>query len=101
MPHEKIFAIKGIGESVGKKIIEILETGQLNQLKEYLSNTPEGVLEIMNIKGLGPKKINLLLFLSPISECSDTRVLLNSTYVLLIFFKWEITQNLLMESHTL
>jgi DNA polymerase (family 10) len=60
MPHEKIFAVKGIGESVGKKIIELLETGEITQLKEILAQTPEGVLEMMNIKGLGPKKINTI-----------------------------------------
>jgi DNA polymerase (family 10) len=60
MPHEKIFAVKGIGESVGKKIIELLDTGEIAQLKEILAQTPEGVLEMMNIKGLGPKKINTI-----------------------------------------
>jgi DNA polymerase (family 10) len=60
LPHEKIFQVKGIGESVGKKVIEILETGEMQVLKEYISNTPSGVLEMMNIKGLGPKKINVL-----------------------------------------
>jgi DNA polymerase (family 10) len=57
---EKISSIKGIGDSVGKKILEMLEKGELQSLKEYISNTPEGVLEMMNIKGLGPKKINTL-----------------------------------------
>jgi DNA polymerase (family 10) len=60
LPHNKIFQIKGIGESVGKKIIELLETGQLGVLQEIISKTPGGVLEMMNIKGLGPKKINTL-----------------------------------------
>jgi DNA polymerase (family X) len=60
VPPEKIFQIKGIGESVGKKVIEILENGEMSVLKEYISNTPSGVLEMMNIKGLGPKKINVL-----------------------------------------
>lgn len=57
---EKIFSIKGIGESVGKKIIELLDKGELPALREIISKTPEGVLEMMNIKGLGPKKINTL-----------------------------------------
>lgn len=54
---ENIFSIKGIGESSGKKIIEILETGSLSALTEILANTPEGVIEMLQIKGLGPKKI--------------------------------------------
>ena len=60
LPAEKILSIKGIGESVGKKIVELIQEGELQLLKEYITKTPEGVLEMMNIKGLGPKKINTL-----------------------------------------
>lgn len=57
---EKIFNERGIGESVGQKIIELIETGELEVLKKLISQTPEGVLEMMNIKGIGPKKINII-----------------------------------------
>ncbi len=57
-PKEKLFSIKGIGESTGKKVIELLDTGKLELLNEYISNTPAGVIEMLNIKGIGPKKIN-------------------------------------------
>src|SRR6187431_546507 len=60
LSSDKIFSIRGIGESVGKKVVELIEAGELKSLKEYISKTPEGVLEMMNIKGLGPKKINTL-----------------------------------------
>lgn len=56
-PEEKIFGIKGIGDSIGKKILEILRTGELNELKEIISRTPPGILDMMQIKGIGPKKI--------------------------------------------
>ncbi len=52
-----IFSIRGIGDAIGKKILQILETGRLNLLHEYLQKTPPGVLEMLQIKGLGPKKI--------------------------------------------
>ena len=57
LSEDQIFKIRGIGESVGSKVMEIINTGELQQLKEYLAKTPEGILEMMNIKGLGPKKI--------------------------------------------
>lgn len=57
LSHDKIFTQKGIGESIGKKIIEQLETGRLSVLDEYLSKTPEGIIEMLGIKGIGPKKI--------------------------------------------
>ncbi len=57
LPKEKIFFVKGIGESTGKKVIELLETGELKSLTDIIAKTPEGILEMMNIKGIGPKKI--------------------------------------------
>jgi DNA polymerase (family X) len=60
IPVEKIAVIKGIGESTAKKIIELLQTGQLNVLQEMISKTPAGVIELLNIKGIGPKKIHTI-----------------------------------------
>lgn len=57
IPAEKLGSIKGIGDSAAKKIIEILQTGELAQLRDIIANTPPGVIEMLNIKGLGPKKI--------------------------------------------
>jgi DNA polymerase (family 10) len=59
-PREKLAGLKGIGDSVSKKIIELLDTGQLQTLNDYLARTPSGVTEMLNIKGLGPKKINTI-----------------------------------------
>ncbi|MBI1343290.1 MAG: DNA polymerase/3'-5' exonuclease PolX [Terrimonas sp.] len=56
----KLSSIKGIGESVGQKVQEMLETGQLAVLEEYIAKTPPGVIDMLQIKGLGPKKINVI-----------------------------------------
>ena len=83
MPHEKIFAIKGIGDAIGKKIIGILETNQLKLLTEYVQKTPPGVIEMLNIKGIGPKKIATIwkeMEIESIGEllyaCNENRLLL-------------------------
>jgi DNA polymerase (family X) len=54
---DKIAGLKGIGESTARKITEIAQTGQLKQLVDYVDRTPPGVIEMLKIKGLGPKKI--------------------------------------------
>jgi len=59
-PRDQLFKIKGIGESVGRKVIEMLDTGTLEVLGDYISKTPPGVIEMLNIKGIGPKKINTI-----------------------------------------
>lgn len=56
-PIDKLASLKGIGESTAKKITEIIQTGELKALKEIIAKTPQGVIEMLNIKGLGPKKI--------------------------------------------
>jgi DNA polymerase (family X) len=59
-PRENIFKLNGIGESTGKKIIELLDTGELIALKEIIEKTPPGIVEMLNIKGIGPKKIAVI-----------------------------------------
>lgn len=60
MSPEQIGSISGIGEAVTKKIQDILATGKLALLEEYLNKTPPGVVDMLAIKGIGPKKIALL-----------------------------------------
>jgi DNA polymerase (family X) len=60
MGQADIFATRGIGAGTGKKIMELLETGELQTLKEYLNTTPSGVVEMLRIKGIGPKKIHII-----------------------------------------
>ncbi len=57
MSPSQLYAIRGIGEAIGKKILEIIETKELSLLNEYIQKTPPGILEMLKIKGLGPKKI--------------------------------------------
>lgn len=54
---QTIFSQRGIGATTGKKIIEQLETDRLEILEDYIQKTPPGILEMMRIKGIGPKKI--------------------------------------------
>ncbi|WP_052273391.1 DNA polymerase/3'-5' exonuclease PolX [Flavihumibacter solisilvae] len=56
-PAEKISSLKGIGDSSARKIIELIETGKMTVLEDLIIKTPSGILEMMALKGLGPKKI--------------------------------------------
>ena len=60
MKPEQINSISGIGDAVTKKIQEIILIGKLPLLEEYINKTPPGVIEMLSIKGIGPKKIALL-----------------------------------------
>ena len=83
LPEEKIFSIKGIGDAIGKKIVEQIQTGELKILSEYLTKTPHGVKEMLQIKGIGPKKISVIwkeLEIENLGEllyaCNENRLLL-------------------------
>ncbi len=60
LPSEKIATVKGIGASSAQKILELLETGELKFLEELIKKTPSGILEMLKIKGIGPKKIHTI-----------------------------------------
>jgi DNA polymerase (family 10) len=59
-PRENLFSIQGIGKSVGEKVVEMLDEGRLSILDDYISRTPAGIVEMLNLKGLGPKKIHTI-----------------------------------------
>jgi DNA polymerase (family 10) len=60
MDDAELFGQRGIGEATGKKIRELQATGKLGALENMLAVTPPGILDILEVKGLGPKKIAVI-----------------------------------------
>jgi DNA polymerase (family 10) len=58
--EEELEQLDGIGKSLASKIYEINATGSFEELNDLLQETPEGVLQILQIKGLGPKKVQVI-----------------------------------------
>jgi DNA polymerase (family 10) len=52
--------IPGIGKDLAQKIMEMLQTKKLGAFEELGREIPEGLLELVAIPGLGPKKAKLL-----------------------------------------
>ena len=65
-PLEKLVAekrlgeIKGVGTALEQKITELVETGRLKYYEELKASLPPGLVELLDISGLGPKKIQVL-----------------------------------------
>ncbi len=57
MPRSEMDAIKGVGKTIGDKIQELLQTGDMQAFRKYADETPAGVVDMLSIKGFGPKKI--------------------------------------------
>lgn len=57
---DEIAQIDGLGKSTANKIWDLLQTGTLRELQDILAATPEGIVEMLGIKGIGPKKILII-----------------------------------------
>ncbi|MDF2447565.1 MAG: polymerase/3-5 exonuclease PolX [Bacteroidota bacterium] len=57
---EELTKIEGIGKSLAEKIMEFISSGTTKELRDLTANTPPGVIEMLGIKGLGPKKVRQL-----------------------------------------
>jgi len=58
--ENRLQSISGVGEALAKKIKEIVETGELKYLEKLKKEIPEGLLQLLEIPGLGPKKVSAL-----------------------------------------
>nr|WP_277881374.1 DNA polymerase/3'-5' exonuclease PolX [Hymenobacter cyanobacteriorum] len=50
----------GLSKTAAAKVAELLDTGTFSDLQRLLDTTPPGVVEMLGIKGIGPKKIRSL-----------------------------------------
>ncbi|MGI4884346.1 MAG: helix-hairpin-helix domain-containing protein [Janthinobacterium lividum] len=50
----------GLSKTAAAKVAELLDTGTFSDLQRLLGITPPGVVELLKIKGIGPKKIRAL-----------------------------------------
>jgi DNA polymerase (family 10) len=53
-------SVKGIGDGIHKKIVELVATDGLAYLEELRRSVPTGLVEMLSIPGLGPKKIKAM-----------------------------------------
>lgn len=60
MNDSEIEGLKGVGKAISGKIRELLDNGKMTTLEKYREMTPEGVQEMLQIKGFGPKKIRTI-----------------------------------------
>lgn len=58
--EKRLGDIKGIGEALEKKITELVETGKLGYYDELKASMPPGLVAMLDLPGVGPKKIQAL-----------------------------------------
>ncbi|HEX7861219.1 MAG TPA: DNA polymerase/3'-5' exonuclease PolX [Verrucomicrobiae bacterium] len=79
--ENRLGEVKGIGDALQKKICELVNTGRLPYYDELKSSFPPGLFALLQIPGLGPKKVKALfenLKITCVDElqkaCAENRV---------------------------
>ena len=52
--------VKGSGEGIARVITDLVQTGKSKDYEEVRGKVPDGVLAMLRIQGLGPKKVKIL-----------------------------------------
>src|SRR5213594_3799726 len=63
--------IAGIGDDLAEKITAIVTTGELPLRKQLASKLPAGLLDLLRIPGLGPKRVKLLYKKLKVKSAAD------------------------------
>src|SRR3954470_5100112 len=58
--ENRLGEIKGIGDALQKKICELVTTGRLDYYEKLKASFPPGLFGLLQIPGLGPKKVKAL-----------------------------------------
>lgn len=65
--------IDGVGKGAAERISEYLSTGKVADHEDLLSQIPDGLIDLLNIPGLGPKKVSLLWKDAEINNLADLK----------------------------
>lgn len=74
----KLEEISGIGNDLAGKIKEALETGHIIQCERECRNVPDSLLVLFELRGLGPKTINLFHQRYKVNGIDDLKALILS-----------------------
>lgn len=58
--ENRLGSLKGIGEALQQKITELVTTGKLEYYETLKASLPAGLMELLQVQGLGPKKVKAL-----------------------------------------
>ena len=58
--EERLGEVKGIGKALVEKITEMVETGELEYYTNLKASIPAGLIEMLDVQGMGPKKVKAL-----------------------------------------
>jgi DNA polymerase (family X) len=70
--------IPGVGKAIAGKVIELLEKGTFDAWERLVAETPESVLDLTDVPGIGPKTAALLHQRFKVSSLADLKTFVTS-----------------------
>ena len=70
--------IPGVGKAIAGKVIELLTKGTFDAWERLTAETPESVIDLLEVPGIGPKTAALLHQRFKVSSLADLKVFVNS-----------------------
>lgn len=71
LTEDQLYAIPGVGKVVIQIVRDIAQTGTCPDLEAMIEQSPPGILDLLKVKGLGPKKVGLVWKELGITELDD------------------------------
>ena len=71
LTEDELYAIPGVGKVVIQIVRDIAQTGICPDLEAMIEQSPPGILDLLKVKGLGPKKVGLVWKELGITELDD------------------------------
>jgi DNA polymerase (family 10) len=71
LSEQELLMIPGVGKVVVQLVQEVAATGTCADLEQIIEQTPAGLLKLLKIKGLGPKKVRTIWQELQITEIDD------------------------------
>jgi len=69
--EDKLKDVKGIGAALNEKLKEYILTGELPYYNQLKASVPEGLLEMLRVPGLGPRKVRALYEMLEITSLAE------------------------------
>jgi DNA polymerase (family 10) len=71
LTEDELYAIPGVGKVVIQIVRDVAQTGTCPDLDAMIEQSPPGILDLLQVKGLGPKKVGLVWKELGITELDD------------------------------
>lgn len=74
--------LDGIGKGTASKLIELAQSGTIEEHEDLVSKVPQGLMEVLQVQGLGPKTVKLLWDEKGVESIADLKKIIEDGSIL-------------------